>query len=296
MIFQTTSTVQYLETQPISLGAFAPGRGIPPSCLNWTSPPRASGRGSCTIGFELTGVDNDIPQTLKNQAEYVMTAGNQSAINQIYTADGQTILGPKAMPDDTDFTATSFGSRTSCKTVTNLCGIYNFSESYEIESTNRVGFACNLTTAGMNISGNLDEVNAPVPGLFYNSSDMYDIINNTLSQDNVFASWDAGGLGFQYFDDASKAHRSFLSGPTDMTNPSLWWALLFVVSSSGLGNDPHLNIFHTSRLTTRTARSAGGILSCATNLSDVVSRSSICFPLESYLLTSHRRIGCGMVL
>jgi hypothetical protein len=60
-------------------------------------------------------------EKLKNQTEFVRTAGNQSAINQVYFRDGHAVLGPYNPPLDLDFQATSFASETSCRVVSSEC-------------------------------------------------------------------------------------------------------------------------------------------------------------------------------
>ena len=66
--------------------------------------------------------DRDLAAVIVNQAEYIRTADNISGMNQIYISNDTAILGVAKPEREVDVEATSFGSRTRCAMVINLCG------------------------------------------------------------------------------------------------------------------------------------------------------------------------------
>ena len=253
----------------------AGGNDLPVSCIIDPNPPG---------GF---------PQ-LFNETELVRTAANTSNINLVYLSDGYAVLGPAKPPIDLDFQATSFGSQTSCRVLTGLCAASN-TFGNNIPNASDFNFACNATVAGLNMTGNFLNVLAPqnVSGLSSgpavtsatqgNETNPFDVIlgGNTIVG-NSFS------IGFQYFDDSQRlAQTPKLNGYYGSGDDRhqlywalVWWAPLTTLLTHGytpLGVNA-TSAFHTP-VTNETAavgvsfNSGGGsygILSCETNISEVV--------------------------
>lgn len=236
-------SVQYLEMRPqLNTPTFTPGHGIPQSCL---TPPGPDIAFICILVKESYG-----QATLRNVTEYMKTAENQSDYNQVYLSGGQAVLGPSKPPPDLGFWATSFGSQTSCEIVTNTCYFPDF--TFINPSINLYG-DFNCTTAGLNLTGSfsdLDKGSAPY------------------------------GLISQYYNDTQKLHQVD-GGETlvDQGSTQILWGLVFELQFLGAslgpiyGNnltDPNPTSFG---LVTQPSGVGAGILSCETNLSEIVSKS-----------------------
>ncbi|ERF72706.1 hypothetical protein EPUS_04759 [Endocarpon pusillum Z07020] len=202
-----TKSVLYLELRPEQLTPdLNPGRALHPSCLDGSGDYRAPK--ACII---RRGDAVKTP-TLVNRTEFVMTATNYSKINQIYMSDGFTLLGPSNPPIDLDFQADTFGSQTSCRPVTGLCGANN-TKGVRRDKPSDYNFACNASVAGLNMTGNFLRVLAPATGdsIELNVTDGSDgqkvedgfspaffvLGGNTIAR-NTYA------IGFQYFHDRQK--------------------------------------------------------------------------------------------
>lgn len=225
----------------LNFAAFAPGRGLPVSCLN------KSGTGSTTgvmtgcifmdgnqtepLGGELTLPDAKL--ILINEAECTKTAQNISDTNKVYQVNRQAVLGPADPPSDLEFQATSFSSGTACKMVTDLCDVA------ETNKTDHFHVECNAATAGLNLT----------------------------------AEFALASPKLQYFTDSAKLHPAEQIPPT---GPQQQWSLVFGVTSQQIGLA--MKSKHTSHLYTDLglqgmgSGSGVGVLSCDSSLFDVVSQ------------------------
>lgn len=243
-------SVQYLEmrTQP-NAPTFTPGRGIPQSCLTPDFPEAGEDIAlACILAPETGG-----PASLLNVSEYMRTAENQSNYNQVYFSGGQAVLGPSRPPPDLDFSATSFGSQTNCQMVTDLCYV-PFVTFEGPEPSLYADYGCNTTTAGLNLTGSFSDV-------AYGD----DI-------DGVY------GLLFQYYNDTHKLHqvvnREVL---VDQGSTQLFWGLVFELQFAGALSVDSNNMTNSSQpasfgLIQQPSGAFAGILSCETNLSEIVSK------------------------
>ena len=271
--------------------AFSPGRGLSSTCLNnpdglLTRPDGSidsSVPHNCIV-FIGDAVNED---TLINQTEFVRTAGNQSAINQIYYHDGHAVLGPYNPPLDLEFEATSFGSKTSCRVVTSECGAKSITGArnpYPWGSN----FKCN-DTAGLNITGNFlalkpdpqnPELGLPPKLSGAPSSDPDAQIQKGNSMYD---------MAFQYFNDSAKQQQIDNHLGKGITNDTsqLNWAMVFQLHLNWAfwieNNNPsgfpiknatnELNPWAALNLVGNVNGGANGILSCQTNISEIVSLS-----------------------
>ena len=242
---------------------------------------------------------SNIPQLL-NESEFFRTAANTSNVNLVYSSDGYAVLGPAKPPLDLDFQATSFGSQTSCRALTGLCAAHdtvgdNILEPYDFN------FVCNATVAGLNMTGNFLNVLAPLdesgsssgPAVTDatqgNKTDPYQVVlgGNTIVG-NSFS------IGFQYFDDSQRLAQTprldkyYGSGDDhhQLYWALVWWAPLTTVLTHGytpLGvnttlawDTPVTNETAAVGVSWDSRGGSFGILSCETNISEVVrcSRTS----------------------
>jgi hypothetical protein len=173
--------------------------------------------------------------TLIDEAEYTKTGNNLSDINQLYLGDeGHTLLGPAEIPTGLGFQATSFGSRTSCEIVTDLCHV-NSSASAAYESV-----SCNVTAAGLNLT------------IYFQGGDVF---------------------GFFYFSDDRKLHQDGQFSLVGIGS-RLQWSLVVGVTEGQIStavksnhNDPYSEL----ELVEMQGGFGLGVLSCETDLSNVVS-------------------------
>ena len=295
---QGTRSVLYLELRPEQPSqAFTPGRGFNSTCLS--NPLGIDGGSldgpiSCIIDPGHAGT---IPQLL-NETEFFRTAANTSNVNLVYLSDGYAVLGPAKPPLDLDFQATSFGSQTSCRALTGLCDAQStlYEDSADPSDFN---FVCNATVAGLNMTGNFMNVLAPLDesGLSSgpavtnatqgNNTEPYQVVlgGNTIVG-NSFS------IGFQYFDDSQRLAQTprldehYGSGdgsPEDRHQlywALVWWAPFTTALTQGyiplgvnatLGSIPPVTN-KTAAVGVSNAMRGGsfGILSCETNISEVV--------------------------
>ena len=160
---------------------------------------------SCIIRRSDT---RDIPQLL-NETDFFLTAANNSDVNMVYLSDGYAVLGPAKPPLDLDFQATGFGSQTSCRAITGLCG----ANSTVGDVVSEFNFVCNATIAGLNMTGNFLNVLAPLDessGLISSGLAVTDATqgNNTDPGQVVLGANTIAGnsfsIGFQYFNDSQR--------------------------------------------------------------------------------------------
>ena len=114
---------------------------------------------------------------LINRTEFVKTAANFSQINQMYLRDGFTVLGPANPPADFDFQADTFGSHTSCRAVTGLCGANNTAGARH-PAPSDYNFVCNASVAGLNMTGHfINDLEPDIDLSVTNSSGSRDLSN-----------------------------------------------------------------------------------------------------------------------
>ena len=238
----------------------------------------------------------EIPQLL-NETEFFRTAANISNVNLVYLSDGYAVLGPAKTPPDLDFQATSFGSQTSCRAITGLCGA-NSTVGDDMPMPSDFNFVCNATVAGLNMTGNFFNILAPPdePSLssapavinttYGNITDPYRIVlgGNTING-NSFS------IGFQYFNDSQRLAQTPILDKYDGSRGDdrhqlywalVWWAPFTTVLTYGPWPGVDDTLASDTPVTNETAAvgvSSGidgagggsyGILSCETNISEVV--------------------------
>lgn len=290
-----TRSVLYLELRPEQPPQeFTPGREFNSTCLNYPNgPPDALGGPYAPISCIIdVGHASSNPQLI-NETELVRTVANSSDINLVYRSDGYAVLGPADLPLDLDFQATGFGSQTSCRAVTGLCGA-NSTADDAIPSNSAFNFACNATIAGLNMTGNFLNVLAPLSesgsssgpavsnGTDGNQTDPGSVVlgGNTIAG-NSFS------IGFQYFNDAQRLAQTpkldeYYGSSEDRHQlywALVWWAPSTTVLTHGYtpsGFDitllemPVTNETAAVGVTTNSRGGSFGILSCETNISEVV--------------------------
>ena len=289
---QSTTTVQYLELRPdVAPPGLLPGRSLPLTCIINSTLIGPAGTGCVTQPAGSGGGGG-----LNNQTEYVRTADNQSNINQVYVIDGKAVIGPSNPPLDFDFQADSFASQTTCKMVTALCGTHA-TDPGGSDAARDSEYNCNVTMAGLKFSGNFSDL--------YNVEQGGDTSTSKSTGNTISSTYDTAtyGLGFQYFNDAGKTNQSKSSGPDDAYTPHLYWAVVFTLGSGwDLGDESPdsdnytENILDSLGLAEQPGAGLGGILSCTTDLSNVVralrypnTRSS-CTSLLMYIDLRHHQL------
>ena len=262
-----------------------------------------------------------------NETEFFRTAANTSNVSRVYLSDGHAVLGPAKIPLDFDFQATSFGSQTSCQAVTGLCGA-NSTDEYAIPNLSDFNFACNDTVAGLNMTGNFLNVLAPLNESSGLSSGPA-VTNATQDKEIEPGQVVLGGntivgnrfsIGFQYFNDAQRLAQTPYLDPAYGSGDDrrqLYWALVWWApfttgltdGNTSLGiNDTEasgkpvtnetaavgvFNDLDDMEVTPVQGFSGGsfGILSCETNISEVVrfsrpnSEQSLVILAQNYSFT-----------
>lgn len=113
--------------------------------------------GCVTLGGVENGAGGANPFKLVGYREYLKTASNQSAINQVYMTKDMAILGPAYPPINVNFEATSFASSTRCQMVTSLCDA-QASSGAEPYLDADIFFNCSVAVAGLNFTGNFSQL------------------------------------------------------------------------------------------------------------------------------------------
>ncbi len=219
----------------------------------------------------MNGAGGANPFKLVGYSEYLKTASNQSAINQVYMTKDMAILGPAYPPINVDFEATSFASSTRCHMATSLCYTQESSGAEPYLDAD-ISFNCSVAVAGLNFTGNFSQLS----GTTGTTAKKVDL-TSSATYTNAFDG-NNHGLGFRYFSNSTKNDPGFL--PASLDNPELWWGLLFLLRYSDPTIDPEIVM--------QPAGESGGIMSCTTNLSEVVSTRDLptvlhcLYPLTSY--------------
>ena len=234
----------------------------------------------------------NIPQLL-NETEFFRTAANTSDINLVYLSDGYAVLGPAKAPLDLDFQATSFGSQTSCRVVTGLCGANSTAGEREPYPAS-YNFVCDTTVAGLNMTGNFLTVLAPMSGSGLSTGPA--VTNTSQSSNTEPLDIVLGGntivgssfaLGFQYFDNSQKLAQTpslyEYYGSTEDRHQLFWALVWWTPFTTALTKNYDISVADVVAVefaTTSAGDSSGleggsaGILSCETNISEVV-----CYPV-----------------
>ena len=261
-----TSTVQHEQTRPgIIVPEFAPGRGLSADCLNDSEGSPDNGSGWNAIGCVIQRQSESGGGGLKNQADFIRTAGNESSINRIYISDGQAVIGPapNTMPPNVDFSASSFASHTQCRMSTSECGaqMVPHPPGSEIWS---IDYDCNSTIAGFNAKGNFSKIEA------------YQVERSDPDTSIGGTGLSPYQIGFRFFVDATMTDTSNTDPwiPASVTTPRLYWAFIFSLDSgwsisNSIGISP--GRYHPKNMIgmEKGMGGIGGIMSCATNLSAV---------------------------
>lgn len=233
------------------------------------------------------------PQLL-NETEFFRTAANYSDVNQVYLSNGYAVLGPAKPPLDLDFQATSFGSQTSCRAVTGLCGAISTVGEREPYPSN-FNFVCNSTMAGLNMTGNFLNVLAPLND---SGSSTGPAVTDARQGNNAFPALVVLGgntivgnsfsIGFQYFNDSQKLKQTpkldgdYGSGEDrhQLYWALVWWAPFSTTLTPGYTQSVINDTLAWETLVTNETAAVGvstasiggsvGILSCETNISEVV--------------------------
>ncbi|KAI4251776.1 MAG: hypothetical protein L6R42_008238, partial [Xanthoria sp. 1 TBL-2021] len=280
----SVSTVQFIARDILPLddpaySSFKPGRGLPSACIDLP----------LFAPDESDGIQRALPVLTKPEEEQLeacysflenkialynskSSAGNMNqneAIDMPLQKPEGWLLVPAATPTNVDFEATTFGSSTDCKVVTNLCDIVqpvmtvNDTRSPEAPKEVPMGdfaYDCKRGRAGLQLAGNAS-----------------DLRNSSL--------FPSAGHGFvvQYYTDSTK---TAISNRNDERGPQFWYAVLLQVPVEDVTNpallDYRVVTNHTGLSGNRSVAPAVGlvgpgdrgdlftsILSCATTLSDV---------------------------
>ena len=229
---------------------------------------------------------------LVNQTEFLKTSGNSSSLHQVYLSGGRSVLGPADQPANLDFQATSFGSKTSCQPVTTLCGAVSFDDQ-KSSAVGQFNFLCNSSTAGLNMTGNFQNVLAPIDERTGNTTGPKVDNGTDGSSERVYPNLVVLGgntiaansfdVGFQFFNDAPKQQQlhkpdMYFGYGFDMVedrvqiNSQMHWALVWHAPfTSPLDADGG---YRAAAVEMNGQNKSGsfGILSCDTEISEVVSQ------------------------
>ncbi|KAL8721832.1 MAG: hypothetical protein Q9181_007624, partial [Wetmoreana brouardii] len=209
----STSTVQYTTRDVTSKShstpdSFAPGRGLPSPCLDYPGsydPEKLYDNTSPIYDclYQEAQSDGTGPTDLVKASEYAKILANRSDINVIYSKIEGSMILPAKPPAGTDFEATTFGSTTSCETVTDSCDLHwNTSQIFD-QMFDDILYDCRLDGANFNLSGNFTEV------------------------------WESGGIRLNNYNDST------MSSPTNTLVgdcPILWYTLAFTTAADSISN------------------------------------------------------------
>lgn len=212
-------------------------------------------------------------------------------------SDGFAVLGPANPPVDFDFQADTFGSQTSCRPVTGLCGANStIGARYVFPSS--ANFACNASVAGLNMTGNFDSVLSPLnkTTLVPSGPPVTDGSDGQKPKGVLPAQFILGEntivgntypIGFQYFNDSQKLRQRETPSPyygyerEDGNDSHLHWAVVWRADFESpigtyveLDQDPS----NVSAVGISTVLGGGsqGILSCDTSIYEIVSTTFSC--------------------
>ena len=293
-LLQSTKSVQYLEMRPRAAPDwFNPGRGVKQSCLDNASGMDENGT------FEVAGCiifpgDAVNQPVLINQTEYIKTTENVSDLNKVFLGYNDnlqySVLGPAQVPGNLDFQATSYGSHTECRMVTTQCGAQTAYGDRD-EPPDVFNFACNNSMAGLNMTGNFGTLGQRQESYLESGSNASSMLSKNISNEMIIEnvntlSTSNFGFGFQYFSDSAKREQIpypsayGLGGAedspiTDTTN-QYFWALAFSldIQLDISGAAQNRNPWAPLNLVAGAQGGAEGIMSCETNISEIVCPAS----------------------
>ncbi|KAL8754690.1 MAG: hypothetical protein Q9199_004165 [Rusavskia elegans] len=159
----SVSTVQYtsreaLASDDLARSSFTPGCGLQPACMDLPRMDFQTDPGLEQITACYT-TPEDAPESTAESMK------QPEAIEYIATPEGWIIV-PGSPPANMDFEATTFGSSTSCRVVTNLCDIVQpvrtvNDTSYgggQEEVLGDFAYDCKRDRAGLELSGNASDL------------------------------------------------------------------------------------------------------------------------------------------
>ena len=303
---QTVTTVQYTtrNLSPIDgslLRTLLPSRGLPSFCLNISS--NSDPTNPCYLQT-LNKHDVNLPIGLQNSTEYAKLLANKSEVNQILRIEEGSVIIPAATPSDIDFDGSTFGSSTNCSVATNLCEIYPVlspgTTDYSGPDFNDTFYNCTLGKAGFNLIGTFSDVIAsterdvvPAPGLavqyftdasrsVWNGSDpanstrwfallfavetSYIPNSSTLNELVSIANTTSGGLSPEVGIPPIRKRMEEINATFPDINGKDGMDYLTLDPTPIVPVFGLVPLYNLSELT----NAFGGILSCATKLSDVV--------------------------
>lgn len=236
---------------------FSPGRGLPATCLNSSS----IGTQTSFAGCIFDGGGSGSSLSLFGSTEAYLTLGNKSTNNQLYFSNGAAVLGPISPPADTDFTAESYASSTSCEMVTMPCGAH-FIDPDGSDAGRDVTYDCTSTAGGLTLSGNFSE--------------LWPQQASSSSSSNVNYA-----LAFTYYNTSDKTVDVASWIGKNANRGRSWWGLVFALPPLMVQYDSDQSSYSTKLdVINLPGSSSGGIMSCTTNLSDVVIKKQPPTPSE----------------
>ncbi|KAL9123749.1 MAG: hypothetical protein Q9217_006851 [Psora testacea] len=278
-----TKSVQYLELRPEQLtSTLAPGREFNSSCLKDPQPHGYDPPTFCMIK------PNDAVNepTLHNQTEFFRTAANYSDVNQVYLSDGYAVLGFREPPANLEFQATSFGSKTSCRDVTRLCGSSS-TTGVRHPYPSMFNFVCNATNAGLNMSGNFLNILSPLntsgmttgpqvtPESVLNNSSLAQVTPGLIVLGGNTIAANDFSIGLQFFNDSQKQQQALKTEKyygRSQDDHQLYWAIVWKAPFDPMASDNSQPVTKDTGAVGITNANGGGsygILSCETNISEV---------------------------
>lgn len=232
------TVLKALPTSNFLDGDFTPGRGLSPTCLEQNQE-HSDWWWYCD---ELTrDAENSSGSRLASQRD----------ANRIVNVSEGWLIMPGSYPVNIDFDATTFGSFTSCKVVTNLCDIIPRS----LFGHTMFAYDCRHEKAGLDLTGNFSDIRSSSA--------------NRFTADYGFTLREYTDPTFKIYFDSTEERN--LSGPT------FWNAAVIQVLMEFVGNRDLLltkTMVESSQSKESDRREnsyyASSILSCTTTVSDVV--------------------------
>ncbi|KAL8904196.1 MAG: hypothetical protein Q9207_003433 [Kuettlingeria erythrocarpa] len=264
---QSVSTVQLtlMETlQPgdPKLSEFSPGRGLLSDILNPLETRDESIPKSGTCDAQS---DNRFCRQAKIAREYAELMTNSSETNKVLSRSEGSMILPIDHTTIADFQATTFGSRMSCRVVTDLCDVIILANT---------SYDCTVQRAGLNFDGSLiqaltDDLDSTTSGFrlcYYNDSSM-----STLSNTNELISSPQSDGPTIWFAVALQVESGLLPIDEDIKAIESWHESS-IKQGLGIPSKVHstfgfVPIFGSGA--TNSFMQFGGVLSCTTTASDV---------------------------
>ncbi|KAL8908649.1 MAG: hypothetical protein Q9171_005361 [Xanthocarpia ochracea] len=135
--------MESLRPDDSTLLDFAPGRGLHRDTLN----PPPEGPSPLPKDCDADR-DSSHCKTVRSEREYADLLTNSSKTNRIVSRPEGTMILPTDYPTIVEFIATTFGSLTSCRVVTDSCDFWEDPASWENPT-----YRCTVDKAGLNLNG-----------------------------------------------------------------------------------------------------------------------------------------------